>query len=601
MLLYECMRIEKKFISVVSLLLIALGEYLIWNPPGWLSKLSFFRSIDQFIRPGIPNPGETIVGFLFVILAIILLVTLSTKNDRLRQDAPRDTVRFSPSIFRTMVMLLFPYIIFLWALEKGQYSWFFPIVWMTIPILIGWYFSQSEISAKRRLPAVGWIDILTFLSIFLIAFLGMSYRLAEFPNIVMGDEPAFFVRAKTISEGNEHGTIFDSGVYTFPLLGNFYQGLFLFLGGPTVFAWRLSSVVAATTTFFPLYLLVRLWFGKYSSLLTFALLITLPYFLAFSRLGYSNIHAVPIVTMIVMLLYKASLTKRLSLWYFVGALSGLGFYSYPAAQIGMLIALSYIIALVWIGEYSLKSAGRILLCLMLGFILIYAPYAIKTTTVNPRILSHKWTESIFFNTWNKDVYFADVAATKTQILVWKVDRFDLFFEPELWTRILLRGVARTAFVFLHPDIVNEHFVVGPLAGGIPTSILFLLGWSTVLRGFLAREKRMILLVIWFLSCFLFLSALNTIGARWTHMIPVVPVLAIVMALGTKQLYATALNIMLTSVGANGKLFLWLVISIFVAIGIYNNVARYFLLAEKRYQVDFMVFQPLSTMFQFGAQ
>lgn len=595
------MKIEKKFINTVSLLLIALGEYLIWNPPGWLSKLSFFRSIDQFIRPGIPNPGETMVGFLFVILAIILLATLSTKNDWLRQNAPRNTVRSSTSIFKTIVMLLFPYIIFLWALEKEQYFWFFPIVWITIPILIGRYFSRSEISAKPHLPAVGWIDILTILSIFLIAFLVMSYHLSEFPNIVMGDEPAFFVRAKTISEGSERGTIFDSGVYTFPLLGNFYQALFLFLGGPTVFAWRLSSVVTATTTFFPLYLLVRLWFGRHSSLLASVLLMTLPYFLAFSRLGYSNIHAVPIVMMIIMLLYKASLTKRPSLWYFVGILSGIGFYSYPAAQIGMLIALSYIIALVCVGEYSLKSAGRILLYLMIGFILIYAPYAIRTTTVNPGILSHKWAESIFFNTWNKDVYFADVAVTKTQILVWKADRFDLFFEPELWTRILLRGIARTAFVFLHPDIVNEHFIVGPLAGGIPTSILFLLGWATVLRGFLAREKKMILLAIWFLSCFLFLSALNTIGARWTHMIPVVPVLAIVMALGTKQLYTTILNIMPASVGANGKLFLWLVISIFVAIGIYNNTTRYFLLAEKRYHVDFMAFQPLSTMSQFGAQ
>lgn len=596
------MRAKKRFISIFSLLLVVIGEWLIWRPPGWISQLPLFRSIDQFIRPEISNLGETILGFFFSVLAITLLVTTSTKSDRIHHKAQLNTTNISPSILRKVAILLLPYTVFLWALDKGEYTWFFPIVWMTIPMLIGLCLVRSERNTKHHLFIGNRADVAIALSIFSIVLLVISYRLAEFPGIVMGDEPAFFVRAKIISEGNEKGTIFDSGVYTFPLLGSFYQGVFLFLGGSTVYAWRFSSVIASAITFFPLYLLIRSWFGKRASVLTSLLLMTLPYFLAFSRLGYTNIHAVPIVTTIIMLLYGASLTGRLSRWYFAGALSGLGFYSYSAAQVGVLIALFYAITLVAIGEYSLKSAGRIILCLILGFLLVYTPYLVRTTSVSPGMLSHKWAESIFFNTWNKDVYFADIAATKTQIFGWKVDRFDLFFEPELWVRILLRGITRTAFVFLHPDIVNEHFIVGPLVGGIPTSILFLFGWATVLRGFLAREKHMILLVIWFLSCFLFLSAFNTIGARWTHMIPVIPVLAIVMALGAKQLYVTILNIMPTSsFGTNGKSLLWLVISVFVVIGIFNNASRYFLLAEKRYHVDFMAFQPLSTMSQFGVR
>jgi hypothetical protein len=77
-------------------------------------------------------------------------------------------------------------------------------------------------------------------------------------------------------------------------------------------------------------------------------------------------------------------------------------------------------------------------------------------------------------------------------------------------------------------MIDQHFIVGPLAGTLG-SVPYLVGLSAALRYL--RQPPMALVLGWFVIGTTALSGIHTWTPRDAHLVPVIPALCILMALG----------------------------------------------------------------------
>lgn len=584
----QSMRIIR-LLSVFILMII--GYSLILGRSGYITSISFFQFVQQFVRPGISNIGESIVGLFLFLFAILLLI----RDGQLKKSSCTINIfpdGKNPILFEIGSMLIVvTFSGFCYLISQKMYLWFFPYIWLLIIICMGLLIRDYEHSTLKISQFFDKQDLVSIIFLVFASLFIVSFRINNIPDTILGDEAAFFSTAYNIVKGQVKETIFDSGVYTFPIISSYYQSLFLSLFGFTIFAWRLSTVVISVLSLIPVYLFVKIWLGRRMAFLTVIFQLFLPYFLAFSRLGYDNVYPVFFVSLVMLSLHLAlKLGNRLN-WYLVGVCCGLSFYTYSAGQVSMVIVPLYIFYLFIAKRLNLKATVKVGLLLLLGFGLVYFPYLIRNMAVNPIAVSHKWAESIFLNRWNIEVYYPDLLPQKN-LHGWKVGGITLFYEGELVVRLLLRGLIRTSLIFFHPKIIDAHYIVGSLTGNF--WFFYLLGWMIVLRGLLIKDDRFVLLTIWFFACFFFLSALNVIGARWTHMTPIMPVIAIMSALGIRELAKMFYkNIIINK--------FWVVSVVFFGmVTIYVNLYSYFIQAPRVYKADFGAFYPLTSMRQFGA-
>ena len=104
----------------------------------------------------------------------------------------------------------------------------------------------------------------------------------------------------------------------------------------------------------------------------------------------------------------------------------------------------------------------------------------------------------------------------------------LFYRPDLYARLLVRGIVRSFLVFHHEDLVSEHYIDGPLAGPY-AGIFYLLGLSIAIAG--SRRKSLFLMSMWSIAGVLLLSGINTFPPRHQHLVAVIPATSILIALG----------------------------------------------------------------------
>ncbi len=380
-------------------------------------------------------------------------------------------------------------------------------------------------------PQVSRRDLLWMLGLLFAGLVIGAFRLQGLPDGLIGDEGNFWGIARDIALGNFKPSMFAVGVYTFPVFSSILPAWFMRLFGVSLWGWRLSSTLIGLLTIPPLYLLTREMFNRTTAIAASLILMTSPYFIAFSRLGYNNIQAL-FVTSLTLYWLHLGLDRKSSLYlYLAGCAAGLGFYVYFGARMALFIALAFI-ACLWIGRrLKFREALLAAVLLLLGVALFVTPHIVYALRHDPQALGYKVFESVFFNTFNGLQFYSEEELYSVAP-PFEVNGNQLFYHPRIYLELLARGLIRTMLAFQKPWLISEHYIAYPLAGSVGVFFyLFGLVWSI----WRFKQPRNQLLLLWFFVNALGLSVLNTVPPRHTHMVALIPALALLTALGVQIL------------------------------------------------------------------
>jgi len=494
--------------------------------------------LNGVLHSGIPSIDNVINGIPIFIIGCFLLA-LALRGIRLlpiengfesRRPFAFNMVAFAvPGIFFAVALFGTT----LWSLVHLEYKNWMIVGWLaSVLIILGAIAIWDNRRGINLSPGLPRKDILWILGLMIFALVLGVYRLQAMPDSLMGDEGYFWTAARDIAEGLFKPPIFTVGVYTFPVLSTYIQAWILKVFGISLWGWRLSSVLSGIVTIVPLYLLARDGFNRKVAIASSVGLIISPYFLAFTRLGYISIQSLFLTTLAVYWLYTG-LNRDSHLYLFLaGCASGLGFYTFFSARISILIALSFI-GFMWLGKkINLRKAAFAIILVGIGALLISGPYFLYGSSHDASGMSYKIFESLFFNIFYGKQYFSEnelyaIAQPFT------INGNTLFFNPKIYLILIASGVLRTWLAFQKPGLITEHFISTSLTGTVGV-IFFLVGLGIIIAKF--KQPRSMLLLLWFFGVFFGLSALNTVPPRHTHMVSIIPALAIFTGLG---LYAIA--------------------------------------------------------------
>ncbi|GAB4420596.1 MAG: hypothetical protein Kow002_09050 [Anaerolineales bacterium] len=402
------------------------------------------------------------------------------------------------------------------------WGWVFALVMLTV------MFWQHDRKARVRLsPKIARIDLIWLLVITSLALWIGALKLNDIPAIMIPDEGSFWETARAIALGEYKPVFFDFGVYTFPVASSILQGWLMRIFGVNLWGWRFSSVLVATAALTPLYLLARELFDRRIAVTAAFAMLFNPYFLAFARMGYNNAQAFLPVTLG---LYFFSLAyKRSSPFYYwlAGLAAALGFYTYPAAWLGLLtigLALIFLLAgkrIQW-RQFAL-IAGIIVIAV---FVLAGPRFIYGASGGNSHSTFFKILETSFLSDFYGKALFGDNAQTSNIV---QIGNNTIMVAPELYGELLTRGFVRTLAALIDPFLVSEHFITANLAGGLISAIFFTLGLSLSLRA--GKQLRFALLLFWLIAGLFFLSIIAAFPPRHTHLVSIIPVLALLTALG----------------------------------------------------------------------
>jgi 4-amino-4-deoxy-L-arabinose transferase-like glycosyltransferase len=514
-----------------TLTCVGYGQYLLMQRDAAFGPFLWAEPLNSRLFFALPNLGNILVGGLLLLLGSLLFASTAQYQPWWTKDAPLADWP-SGSLGRrgegiTAVILLAASSLLLLLLNT---SWLPVALWVAALLLLARQFwlrdRQAGLDLSLRLARADKIWLLLLLLVGVIV--GAAY-LQDVPARMVGDEGSFWEAAQAIATGRHKPSFFDLGVYTFPMAGSYWQGGALRLFGLSLWSWRFASVLAGVLAVVPLYLLGREWFGRETAVVASLVMLFSPYFLAFARLGYNNSQVLLPVTLA---LYLASLgIRRSSLFYFwlAGMAAGLGFYAYTAARLG-LVALILLALLLWARrDVTWRRCLLILGTMGLAWAVVVLPFWLFGASNPDKADPYKVWESLFFNVFYGRTFFSDAELFQLAGPL-RIGYQELFFQPVIYLQLLLRGAVRSLLAFNSPFLGGEeHFVETGLAGGMLSGAFFVLGGALALRGW--RRLRFALPLLWLTTGVFLLSATNTLPPRPTHLVAIIPAIALLVAVG----------------------------------------------------------------------
>jgi 4-amino-4-deoxy-L-arabinose transferase-like glycosyltransferase len=502
-----------------------------------LATFSFVEPLNKIYRWDVKNLDNTLA-------AIVLFVVGGALFIRAARVAPEEAPGLAEVNWRNRLwinlralreLLLVGGLVeafLLWQLNAKQSGVLYPALWLIVTgaalAASEWWDRQYGLSLRPRLDRR---DVFTILALAAAGIALGSYQLQNIPNLLMGDEGEFFKTARAIAAGEHKPSVFGFGVYSYPILSSYYQAGIIRLFGTTLWAWRFGSVVIAALAVIPLYALAREMFNRQVAVTAGVILIVMPYFLAYARLGYNNGQAILPVALAVYFLYAGF--KRGSALYLcaAGVAAGLGFYTYTAGRLAALISLFYFLYLFVTRQQSWWKLIVLGLAFSAGYLSTALPHLVYGNAVNPGLLRYKMLESLWINADYVPDYFPDKEYLDSVQPV-EVEDNRLYLDGRIALHLFQRGLARTLLAFNNSGLMREHFIASPLAGPV-TSVFYVLGLAALIAGW--RERRFVLLGLWLALALLTLSTLNTFPPRQAHLVPAMPAIALLSAVSLTAL------------------------------------------------------------------
>ncbi len=415
---------------------------------------------------------------------------------------------------------------FIHKISLKEFSWWSILLWLFPIFLIS--FSLFKRDAKTGISfaiSIEKIDLF-WLTILLMIGLGIgSYKLTQIPSWQMADEGAFFATAKDMLKGVDVSVLLREGIYTFPAVSSLYVASILHLFGQNLWAWRFASVLAGSLTILPLYFLVKILFNRKMAILTSWLMMTNPYYLSFSRLGYNNSQALFPITLAILLFVLAVQERSYVFLWLSGLVAGLAFYTYPVALLGVSVIFIMIAIMPknWHVESNKITLGGIVLS---SFLMVALPRIIYMSASNSTdVLHFKVWETSIVSAFYGHAMYGDFFLENTD--VFRLGGAEIFFSSQIHTWLLARGVLRTWLVLFSHLFSHEHFLISGLTGG--TGFFFLGGLLLILRG--RKNLASLIFSTWFFLGFFILGVLAAFPPRLTHLVAIIPAIAFLGALG----------------------------------------------------------------------
>lgn len=517
-----------------ALLCVAFAHYLFIQPQSVVGDISLATEWNKSLYLALLYPNNTFVAVFLLLLGGGLFAWFMPQSLP-SESSPANWTPFAsinPRSFLLWSLIASALFLFLnTRLQDGDQNVLLPLLWLTVIVIISnflWDWEQeagTELSLGRNR-----YDYLCLLLLLGFGIIVGTYYLRDIPARVVGDEGKFWEIAHQIAEGTYKPSLFDSGVYSFSVASSIFQGWVLRLVGMNLWGWRFSSVLAGLLTVIPLFLLAYESFGRKVAIIASLIMITNPYFLAYARLGYNNSQALFPVTLAIYFWMLA--LKRGSYFYcwLAGLAAGLGFYTYTAGQLGIVMVVFFGLYMLLMRQLSLKRLFIAFSFVLLACLVMIAPrISFAASVENATPLYHKMLESTFANAFYGRDLFSDDELSKTQDLI-EVGGNEFFYEPSLYSLLILRGVIRSILVYHQPFFGGDkHFVETGLAGSAIAAAFYTLGLIISLRS--GHRRRFALLLLWLGSGSLFLSTLNTFPPRPAHLVVTAPVLALLTAIG----------------------------------------------------------------------
>ena len=524
---------------LIGLALVILGQYALLRQLDWFARFDFAGQFALLLRPDVPSVANLLLAMILLAIGAVF-VGLSARGlfaDPDFIDLPFALPDFKSPVWSRAIQLgivIVPLFLFLlWRMTLRDPGNWLAIVWIVVLALAGVIVFMIDRRAGVTLsPHWNWIDAL-LIGVLLILGLGVgTFRLEQVPNLFIGDEGTFWDTAKSVALWTYRPSIFDLGVYTYPIFGTFYQALVFKLFGLSIWSWRFASVLAGVAAVIPTYWLARDLFNRAIAFVAGAIMLVTPFFIAFERLGYNNSQALFPLALSMYLLY-AGLKRSSAFYLYLGGIAaGLGFLTYTAGRLALILAiLFFMYYLVWQWANKKQIAVRWVTLLGIVFIVGWAltamPHLAFANAVDPNAARLKTVEGLFPN----DIYANDFLRGEDLYRDYppiKIGPFTLFYRTDLIARLLARGFMRTFLAFQYDRWVNDHFIAGPLAG-YTGAIFYFLGLAVGLANL--RRKNLALVALWFIAGCMLLGVISTFPPRQAHLVGVIPAMAILVAVG----------------------------------------------------------------------
>jgi 4-amino-4-deoxy-L-arabinose transferase-like glycosyltransferase len=583
---------NKQFqLFIIALILVIAGQLIMRRTVPIDSWNEMRQTINYWLRVDVKYLGNVMIGMSLTIIGGILFVISSYKKGLFKkdlfdplpqQDQPiLQKFHFSQWLPRFVLgVILFGLLLF--RAINFNLEFFDFIFWILCIILFtSAVFRYDKAAGVSLIPDISLKEVGIITLLIIVGLLISTYQLQDIPNVLKGDEGNFFETARFIALGDYRHSIFGFGVYSYPIISSYFQAAIVNMFGIDIWGWRFASVLPAIFSVIPLYLIGRDFFNRWVGIIASLVYISSPWMLSFARLGYNNSQAILFVTFCIWFFYLGLKKNSLFYIYLGGVVAGLGFLTYTSGRLGLVVLVA-MFGYTFLSKLGKKGGKRFILIAFLIFIVGWAIIAMPHLTYgnnqDPETLRYKMVEGLFYQTdYAMGLFGEHTIYESSSIHV--LDRYQIFYNPKLYGRLLLRGVVRSILGFQIDEYSSNFFLSSSLAGPIAV-IFYVFGIYTVLSQF--WRKNSFPLLVWFAAGLFFLSIISTYPPRPAHLVPVIPAVALFIGIGIYLSVDQILNFFQHKKWAWAPLQPLLIIVICVTIMI-AGVNEYFVESPKMYR------------------
>ncbi len=214
-------------------------------------------------------------------------------------------------------------------------------------------------------------EVLIVLLITFVALIIRVYKLDEIPPGNWYDEAINGLDALSILKSKIPPIFFSTEGHPREALYMYLTLLTFKIFGVSYITLRLTSVIVGTLTIPILYLFAKEFFDRKTAFLSIIILTVFRWHIHFSRLAFRTV-LTPLFLLLVFYFLKKGFVKKKTIFFIVaGICFGLGFYTYLAFRLIILILVIYLIA--EFRKYSVKEYSRYLFLFILSAIIIFVP------------------------------------------------------------------------------------------------------------------------------------------------------------------------------------------------------------------------------------
>ena len=276
----------------------------------------------------------------------------------------------------------------------------------------------------------------------------------------VGDEYAFFDRARSIAEGAPTNIFRQDGVYgTHPVMDSVFQAGVMRVLGINAFGWRASGALATAVTAFPIYLIGRVLYSRLVGALAVGIYLPAHILIAYAHIGYNEPDALfPLVATLA--LFLVGRIRRAPFYLFLaGIFAGIGWYTISTSRVAIgLILLGVVLYAPRTGlRQWLRATAYDAALILGGFTLVLLPFLLVNGSFTIQAMSNQ-------------------------------SRIGLPGVPSVSTMLSQNG-PRSLFGYIYLPQVDNHYVAGAFFESVSAFLLLLgmaalLAWKTVHSAFL---------------------------------------------------------------------------------------------------------------------